>query len=45
MVRPGFTAQRHGGNKAAGVRFNVGLATMVPGGNGSGAELGMRHSF
>jgi len=32
-------------NKGAGVRFNVGMATTVPGGNSSGAELGVRHSF
>lgn len=32
-------------NKAAGVRFNVGVATTVPGGNSSGVEAGVRHSF
>ena len=32
-------------NKAAGVRFNVGMAPTVPGGNSSGFEAGVRHSF
>jgi predicted porin len=32
-------------NKARGVRFNVGLATTVPGGNSGGVEAGIRHSF
>lgn len=32
-------------NKAAGVRFNVGLATTQPGGNSGGVEAGVRHSF
>lgn len=32
-------------NKGTGVRFNVGMATTVPGGNCSGAEFGVRHSF
>ncbi|MGM9480085.1 porin [Roseateles sp. NT4] len=32
-------------NKAAGVRFNVGIAPTQPGGNSSGVEAGVRHSF
>lgn len=32
-------------NKGTGVRFNVGMATTVPGGNCRGAEFGVRHSF
>jgi len=32
-------------NKGAGVRFNVGMAPTTPGGNSSGVEFGVRHSF
>lgn len=32
-------------NKPPGVRFNVGLAPTVPGGDSGGAELGIRHTF
>jgi predicted porin len=32
-------------NKGSGLRFNVGMATTVPGGNSSGVEAGVRHSF
>lgn len=32
-------------NKGSGRRFNVGLAPVSAGGNSSGLELGMRHSF
>lgn len=32
-------------NKGSGARFNVGMATTLPGGNSSGVEAGVRHSF
>jgi predicted porin len=32
-------------NKPPGVRFNVGLAPTVPGGDSGGVEVGVRHSF
>lgn len=32
-------------NKGNGARFNVGMATTVPGGYSSGVEVGVRHSF
>ncbi len=32
-------------NQAPGMRFNVGIAPTVPGGDSGGAELGVRHTF
>jgi len=32
-------------NKGRGTRFNVGLATTVPGGDSGGVEAGIRHNF